>query len=249
MESRGVAANALAIGVAVGVLMGGDAQAAQCGRAAWFDLTGTTASGEQADPTTLTAAHRSLPFQTRVRVENLANGRSVVVRVNDRGPFTRGRVIDVSKAAAQKLDMIRSGTAPVRVTVIDGDGSALPASACGPATTPSAEPEIVTALADPGLPAPRIKPRQTVPADAVINPKADIARKLPVTPPGAVVPAEDSGGLSRRFADAFAPEAPPPTLVEPLRAKADTVFVAIPVDPHHGAAPREEWDRLQQVPD
>jgi rare lipoprotein A len=240
----------LAIGVVVGVLTGGDgAWAAQCGRAAWFDLTGTTASGERADPTSFTAAHRDLPFQTRVKVENLANGRSVIVRVNDRGPFTRGRVIDVSKAAAQKLDMIRSGTASVRVTVVEGDGAVLPASACGPATTPSPEPEIVTALADTGLPEPRLRPRGVVAADVVINPQADIAPKVAVTPPGDIIPAEDSGGLSLRFADAFAPVAPAPKLAEPLKALADTVFVRIPADPHHGAAPREDWDRLQQVPD
>ncbi|WP_110968087.1 septal ring lytic transglycosylase RlpA family protein [Pseudomonas huaxiensis] len=74
-----------------------------------------TASGEPFDQHGLTAAHRSLPFGTRVRVTNLKNERSVVVRINDRGPHTRGRLIDLSKAAAQKLDMIRSGTARVRV--------------------------------------------------------------------------------------------------------------------------------------
>ncbi|MCU1721644.1 MULTISPECIES: septal ring lytic transglycosylase RlpA family protein [unclassified Pseudomonas] len=74
-----------------------------------------TASGEPFDQHGLTAAHRSLPFGTRVRVTNLKNERSVVVRINDRGPHTRGRLIDLSKAAAQKLDMLRSGTARVRV--------------------------------------------------------------------------------------------------------------------------------------
>ena len=68
----------------------------------------------------LAAAHRSLPFGTRVRVDNLNNGRSVVVRINDRGPFVRGRVIDVTQGAAERLGMIGSGVANVRVTVIDG---------------------------------------------------------------------------------------------------------------------------------
>ncbi|MND97557.1 RlpA-like protein precursor [compost metagenome] len=63
----------------------------------------------------MTAAHRSLPFGTRVKVTNLNNERSVVVRINDRGPHTRGRLIDLSRAAAEKLGMIRSGTARVRV--------------------------------------------------------------------------------------------------------------------------------------
>lgn len=74
-----------------------------------------TASGEPFDQHGLTAAHRSLPFGTRVKVTNLNNDRSVVVRINDRGPHTRGRLIDLSRAAAQRLDMIRSGTARVRV--------------------------------------------------------------------------------------------------------------------------------------
>ena len=74
-----------------------------------------TASGERFDQNALTAAHRRLPFDTRVQVTNLANGKSVVVRVNDRGPHTRGRLIDVSRAAAEQLGMIGSGTAKVRV--------------------------------------------------------------------------------------------------------------------------------------
>ncbi|MFD2644094.1 septal ring lytic transglycosylase RlpA family protein [Pseudomonas japonica] len=74
-----------------------------------------TASGEAFNQHGLTAAHRSLPFGTKVLVTNLKNDRSVVVRINDRGPHTRGRLIDLSRAAAQRLDMIRSGTARVRV--------------------------------------------------------------------------------------------------------------------------------------
>ncbi|MDQ0437721.1 rare lipoprotein A [Kaistia dalseonensis] len=91
----------------------------QCGRASWYKLGGRTASGERNNPGALTAAHRSLPFGTRVRVENLKNGKYVVVRINDRGPFVGGRVIDVSRAAAQQLGMMSSGTAKVRI-VADG---------------------------------------------------------------------------------------------------------------------------------
>ena len=72
-----------------------------------------TASGERFNQNALTAAHRTLAFGTRVKVTNLDNGRSVVVRINDRGPFGRGRIIDVSKAAAEQLNMLRSGTARV----------------------------------------------------------------------------------------------------------------------------------------
>jgi len=78
-----------------------------------------TASGERFDQNALTAAHRKLPFGTRVRVTNLNNDRSVVVRINDRGPFVRGRIIDVSRAAAQRLDMLRAGVVPVRIETLD----------------------------------------------------------------------------------------------------------------------------------
>src|SRR2546427_97017 len=86
----------------------------QVGLASWYDLPGrSTASGERYDQTQLTAAHRSLPLGTRVLVTNLANGKSVRVRINDRGPFARGRVIDVSRAAARRLGMIGMGTTRV----------------------------------------------------------------------------------------------------------------------------------------
>lgn len=74
-----------------------------------------TASGEPFNQHGLTAAHRSLAFGSRVLVTNLSNQRSVVVRINDRGPHTRGRLIDLSRAAAEKIGMLRSGTARVRV--------------------------------------------------------------------------------------------------------------------------------------
>lgn len=92
------------------------ANAAQVGNASWYALTSITASGERMNPSALTAAHRTLPFGTKVRVKNLKNGRSVVVRINDRGPFIGGRIIDVSKAAAAKLGMVGSGVAKVSVT-------------------------------------------------------------------------------------------------------------------------------------
>ncbi len=77
-----------------------------------------TASGERYDMNKLTAAHKTLPFGTRVRVTNLDTGRKVVVRINDRGPFVRGRIIDLSRAAARKVDMIQAGTARVLVEVL-----------------------------------------------------------------------------------------------------------------------------------
>jgi rare lipoprotein A len=77
---------------------------------------GRTANGEHANPRELTAAHRSLPFGTRVRVTNKRNGRSVTVRINDRGPFIRGRIIDLTPAAARRLGF--SGLAPVSVSAM-----------------------------------------------------------------------------------------------------------------------------------
>jgi rare lipoprotein A len=77
-----------------------------------------TASGEIYNMYALTAAHRILPMQTKIRVTSLKNGKSVVLRVNDRGPFVKDRIVDLSYAAAQKLDMIRPGTARVRVEAL-----------------------------------------------------------------------------------------------------------------------------------
>jgi len=96
------------------------ATADQVGHASWYALTSQTASGERMNPSALTAAHRSLPFGTKVLVENLSNGRSVVVRINDRGPFVGGRVIDLSKAAAAQIGMIGAGTAKVRIRPAGG---------------------------------------------------------------------------------------------------------------------------------
>lgn len=78
-----------------------------------------TASGERFDMGALTAAHRTLPFGSKVRITNPATGQSVVVRINDRGPFTRGRTIDVSHAAAQRLGLIARGHARVELALLD----------------------------------------------------------------------------------------------------------------------------------
>jgi rare lipoprotein A len=78
-----------------------------------------TASGEAFNQNALTAAHRSLPFGTRVRVTNLNNQRSVVVRINDRGPYSPGRIIDLSRKAAEQLDMLRAGVIPVRLQSLE----------------------------------------------------------------------------------------------------------------------------------
>jgi rare lipoprotein A len=77
-----------------------------------------TASGERFNPTALTAAHRTLPLGTKLRVTNKANGKSVIVRVNDRGPFLKHRVIDVSLAAAREIAMVRAGKAQVSLEIV-----------------------------------------------------------------------------------------------------------------------------------
>lgn len=91
------------------------ATAAQCGRASWYALRSKTASGERMNPSELTAAHRSLPFGTRLKVTNQHNGKSVIVRINDRGPFIKGRMLDLSRGAANRLGFVQSGHAPVCV--------------------------------------------------------------------------------------------------------------------------------------
>ena len=95
----------------------------QIGYATWYGgghHGGPTASGERYNKNAMTAAHRSLPMNTRVRVTNRNNGRSVTLRINDRGPYgrRRERIIDVSEAAARELDMIEHGVVPVRVEVL-----------------------------------------------------------------------------------------------------------------------------------
>lgn len=91
------------------------------GQASWYGdpYDGRrAASGEVFDKNKMTAAHRTLPFDTWVRVENRTNGRTVDVRINDRGPFVEGRIIDLSEAAARELDMIRAGVVPVRISIL-----------------------------------------------------------------------------------------------------------------------------------
>ena len=96
-------------------------RAGEVGVASWYGVPyhgRTTASGETFDMNDLTAAHPSLPFGSRVRVTNLGNGRSLVLEINDRGPFVKQRIIDVSKRAAKELGFLRDGIARVRVEVL-----------------------------------------------------------------------------------------------------------------------------------
>ena len=104
----------VAVTIAAGLMVGASATSAtaaagQCGRASWYALHSRTASGERMNPSAMTAAHRTLPFGTKLRVTNQHNGKSVIVRINDRGPFIKGRVLDLSKGAAGQLGFIGSG--------------------------------------------------------------------------------------------------------------------------------------------
>ena len=93
----------------------------QQGQASWYgnEFHGRpTASGERFNQNAMTAAHKQYPFGTVVKVKNLKNGKTVKVRINDRGPFAGGRIIDLSRAAARRLDMIRDGVVPVRIDVL-----------------------------------------------------------------------------------------------------------------------------------
>ncbi|MCK5090469.1 MAG: septal ring lytic transglycosylase RlpA family protein [Hyphomicrobiaceae bacterium] len=96
----------------------GAGRSAGSGIASYYWQGQQTASGARFNPSAMTAAHRSLPFGTKVRVTNRRNGRSVVVTINDRGPFIRGRVIDLSRGAAQVIGMTGAGLAPVSLDVL-----------------------------------------------------------------------------------------------------------------------------------
>jgi len=89
------------------------------GTASWYGTGARTANGERYRPDGITAAHRTLPFGTRVLVERVDTGESVVVRINDRGPFIKGRIIDLSRGAARKLGILEKGVTEVRITALN----------------------------------------------------------------------------------------------------------------------------------
>ncbi|HET9689442.1 MAG TPA: septal ring lytic transglycosylase RlpA family protein, partial [Pseudolabrys sp.] len=96
-----------------------ETQFASHGIASFYSDEQLTANGEKFNPRALTAAHKSLPFGTRLRVTNVANGRFVTVRINDRGPYVPGRVVDVSYSAAESLGIVGKGITKVKLDVIN----------------------------------------------------------------------------------------------------------------------------------
>ncbi len=91
----------------------------QTGKASWYKMGKVTANGERFKPNGLTAAHRTLPFGTKVLVKNLRNGKTVTVRINDRGPFVKSRIIDVSMGAAKRIGLTASGVTKVSLQVLN----------------------------------------------------------------------------------------------------------------------------------
>lgn len=115
MWMRTKLAGAMALALTAGLANAKTGPIQQCGTASWYELTSMTANGETANPDGLTAAHKSLPFGTLVRVVNLDNGRALTLRINDRGPYISGRIIDVTREAANRLGFKDQGTVRVRV--------------------------------------------------------------------------------------------------------------------------------------
>ena len=176
------------------------------GVASWYgpDFHGrNTSSGERYDMYGMTAAHRTLPIPCYARITNLANGRSVVVRINDRGPFVANRIVDLSYSAAMRLDIVRTGTAFVELRTLDAGTAAQEAAA---ASAPV--PEIAMATPSAAMPVagqPGSPPPLTLPVAApVVAPVAAPDSTPPVAPAAALyiqVGAYADAGNAQRVLD------------------------------------------------
>ena len=170
-----------------------------------------TANGEAYDQHAMTAAHRTLPMPSVVRVTNLSNGNSVVLRINDRGPFAQDRIIDLSRAAAEKLDMVRAGVASVRVEILPEEskrvkevaqnGGSVSEQIAAMRAVPSPAPRTVIAAAPP--PAPPLPPPPPVarpaPAPVATPSVATVAAGVvPVSAPAAAGYFVQAGAFSTR---------------------------------------------------
>ncbi len=189
----------------------------QEGTASWYgtEFDGqTTASGEVFNSALYTAAHPELPFNTLLTITNKNNNKKVTVRVNDRGPFVAGRIVDVSQAAAQELDMLVTGTAPVSITLA-AQGS-VPGPAASAPPLPSAAPPLLVASSPPPVeplpvPAPPISQTPSAQPPLVTAPPAAEPPVVSQTSPAAQTPPTSVPAVSAQSAAAFIkPGLPPP---------------------------------------
>ncbi|VTU30067.1 RlpA-like protein precursor [Variovorax sp. SRS16] len=138
------------------------------GGASWYGIQfhqRKTASGERFDMTAFTAAHKTLPFNTRVCVRSLVNGREVLVRINDRGPYAAGRIIDLSRAAAESIGMLGQGIKQVALSIMDKDtdrcgGSAVADAAIAPVSTAQDPPSAQAKAKSRARPVRKVAPRK-----------------------------------------------------------------------------------------
>lgn len=135
------------------------AEAAETGKASYYKYGRRTANGDRFDPHDYTAAHRTLPFGTRVLVTNLKNGKSVIVRITDRGPHVRGRIIDLSFGAAKVVGLPALGVTQVKIVPLGMMAAAPPAPAAAPAAATS-----VADAAALGVPLVLVPPAEPAPA-------------------------------------------------------------------------------------
>jgi len=163
----------------------------ETGIASWYgpDFNGKpTASGEIYDQNGLTAAHKTLPLPTIVQVTNLENGRSLKLRINDRGPFVNGRIIDVSRRAAQLLGFHQNGTAKVRVQVLGDESMALAAALTGGSGVPADQPQPAAPSAAPTM-AVTAQPLPATGSTAPASSSSGAVATAPAASSGAATPA------------------------------------------------------------
>jgi rare lipoprotein A len=186
----------------------------ETGVASWYGIPyhgRQTASGEIYDMYQLTAAHRNLPFQTWVQVENLTNGKRVEVRITDRGPFVRNRIIDLSQTAADRIDMLRPGTVRVRLTVIARPKTAPPETSrpeisapniVEPSTPPMAQPAETTSPSAGSTSLPAAAPSSSPPVS--VSPPPAISMPRYAVQAGAFTDREHAEAQREMMAAAFA---------------------------------------------
>ncbi len=197
----------------------------ETGVASWYGIPydgRRAASGEIYDMRQLTAAHPRLPFQTWVEVTNLSNGKQVDVRINDRGPFVKGRILDLSQAAARNIDMLRAGTARVRLKVIP------------PPSTPSSNPLPSTPSNVPPPSTPPNSPSPSAPRESVEVTAAPTAVPSATTIPATIDPVAVPSSAPAPKPASFAVQAgafSDPVRAESLRARLEDLFADARVVP------------------